>query len=262
MNSWFERLSMFWKLIAIYLVIIVLLSISFIWMLYQVGATHELVVSAEGLSFVKDLFFRSLGIASVGILIFFTYVYFAFKNIIHRGNTLVHDVLQERRLDKNFDDLYSAKTFAKLMGNMETVFKLFRQFDLLKSSRVALEVASIKSIINQASDGIIMVNQDNVVTYINHTGEKLLKLIPGEAEGQILSRKVSNEAILDSIHKALHKGLKTIECPISLAENAQNLLSVVPIQNKQGDNLRAVVIVHKTKTPPSSKEKETETPRS
>ena len=52
-----------------------------------------------------------------------------------------------------------------------------------------MEITSIKALINVISEGVIFVNQDKVVTHINHQAEELLRLIPGEIIGSVADRR-------------------------------------------------------------------------
>ena len=73
----------------------------------------------------------------------------------------------------------------------------------MKSSRISMEITSIKALINVISEGVIFVNQDKVVTHINHQAEELLRLIPGEIIGEAISRYINDEHILEHLNVAL-----------------------------------------------------------
>ena len=113
----------------------------------------------------------------------------------------------------------------------------------MKTARLALEVSTTKQLMNMVDEGIMLINKENVVTHINHVGEQLLKLIPGEIIGETVSRKISNELFLQSIEKGLEYDHKIIDEKIEFSKHYFLDVSVIPIKDKYGSVVRALIIV-------------------
>lgn len=160
------------------------------------------------------------------------------------------------RLNRFLDAMVHSKSFHQLlpetstndqMGtitrNINTVVGFFRRYNLLKSSRVFVEVNSIKALMNTVSVGVIFVNEDHVVTHINHQAEALFRLMPSEIIGEAISRYIPHEDLLEHLNTALMNDQKVTDVALNLRESETAQLTILPIKNKLGELERAIIIL-------------------
>ena len=159
---------------------------------------------------------------------------------IRKINNSIRYSLEKRHLKDNFSQFYSAKSFLKVAKNIERVFVLYRSFDNLKVSRIVLEVATTKQLMNNIKDGVMFINRELVVTHINHIAEQKLGFISGEVLGQTLSRKMDNEILLDSLDKVFDINHKFLDLDI---KEENTFVSIYPIKDKFGEVIRALVLI-------------------
>ena len=114
-------------------------------------------------------------------------------------NHHIKDAIDKKKLIPNFKEYKQQDIKGELSHHINQCFLLFKGFDQIKTSRVSLEVASIKTVLNTISEPVIFINGDKVVTHINHQAEELLRLIPGEVIGEIISRHISHDELLTNI---------------------------------------------------------------
>ena len=145
----------------------------------------------------------------------------------------------------NLEEFHSKDLFQEISENANQMFTLFKNFDQMKSSRISLEITTIKSLINVIAEGVIFVNQDKVVTHINHKAEDLLRLVPGEIIGEAISRYINNQEILDHLNTALSNDQKLTDIKFTLRETEFINLTILPIKNKFGDLIRAIIVFQK-----------------
>ena len=145
----------------------------------------------------------------------------------------------------NLEEFHSRDLFQEISQNANHMFSLFKSFDQMKSSRISMEITSIKALINVISEGVIFVNQDKVVTHINHQAEELLRLIPGEIIGEALSRYITDTEILAHLNTSLTNDQKLTDIKLTLRETEFVHLTILPIKNKFGDLIRAILISQK-----------------
>ena len=183
------------------------------------------------------------------LLIFFTEglivlaaIAYVQKHLTRMNKELKH-VLNERRLSQNLSSFYQAKTLDELVHNTHNLFGLFKSFDHMKAARINVETQTLKAILNNIQEGVILVNTDRVVTHINHTAESMLRLIPGEIIAQTLSRKVSCPAVLDSIARTIAEDHKFLDIPFCIREGSPLTLDSYPIKNTFGEVVRVAVII-------------------
>ena len=143
----------------------------------------------------------------------------------------------------NLEEFKSKDLFQDITEHANQMFSLFKNFDQMKSSRIFLEVTSIKSLINVISEGVIFVNQDKVVTHINHQAEEFLRFIPGEVIGEVLSRHINHDDLLLNIDTCLKNDQKITDLLLTFRETEQVRVTILPIKNKLGDMIRAIIII-------------------
>ncbi|MEK9657657.1 MAG: PAS domain-containing protein [bacterium] len=154
--------------------------------------------------------------------------------------------LEEKKIAENFEHLFNGNNFISIQKNIEDVLNLYKNFDSMKSTKIHLEMTTLKILIGHLDAGIIFVNHDKIVTHINPASENMLTLIPGEIIGQNFSRKIHNPIILDALEQCLHEDKKTINEPFQNGNNIPLLFSSIPIKDKNGKILRALIIIKKT----------------
>ena len=145
----------------------------------------------------------------------------------------------------NLEEFKSKDLFQDISQNANQMFSLFKSFDQMKSSRISMEITSIKALINVIAEGVVFVNQDKVVTHINHQAEELLRLVPGEIIGEALSRYLNDGEILDHLNTALVNDQKITDIHVSLRDTEKINLTILPVKNKFGDMIRAIIVFQK-----------------
>jgi len=170
-------------------------------------------------------------------------IYFDIHFFLKETMKSIKESLTERKLDEAFIDLTKATSFSDVYTHNTKLLNLYKSFDHMKTARLALEVSSIKQLMNNVDAGVVLINKELVVTHINHSGEQFLKLLPGEIIGETVSRKISNEAFLETVNNALKYDQKLIDEAIEIIKGTTLSVSVLPIKDKYGDVVRALVIV-------------------
>ena len=115
--------------------------------------------------------------------LFLMIMYFDLKYFLNQLNNHFKYAIARKKLIPNLEEFQSKDLFQDISVNANQMFSLFKNFDQMKSSRISMEISTIKSLINVIAEGVIFVNQDKVVTHINHQeAEELLRLIPGRGD--------------------------------------------------------------------------------
>jgi len=188
----------------------------------------------------------SLVLITEGLIILTAFLYC--RKFILRMNKELKHVLQERRLENNLNSFYQAKTLPQILQNVHKLFGLFKSFDHMKAARINVETQSLKTILNNIQEGIILINTDKVVTHINHRAESMLRLLPGEIIEQTISRKVSCPTILDIISRTIAEDHKFLSVPFCIREEIALSLDSYPIKNTFGEVIRVVAIIREKKS--------------
>ena len=203
-------------------------------MLNTYGITIELDQLLNQISF-KPIWGALLLIALVVVLLVLDLIIF-----VNRINDTIKTSLEEFKLQDHFPHFYSNMTFNQAIKNISELMALYKTLDVLKTARVNIENSTIKPILNNVSEGIIFINKHKVVSHINHVAESMLGLIPGEALGEVISRKINHELFLNLLDKTLEYDQKTVDMSL---EDKELTCGVFPIKDKFGDLVRVVVIL-------------------
>jgi hypothetical protein len=206
----------------------------YLWINYKLVLSVEQLAKTLHLNFM--LLFAGLICLLVGI---FSLDIFQFVRRIQR---LLKESLVDRQLSESLPQFLEKRSFNGATQNLMSLLSLYRSFDHMKSSRIALEMTTIKTLINHTRQAVLLVNQEKVVTHINHTGEHMLKLIPGEIIGQAISRKISHKDFLANLDEALEFDKKVIEVPISFKDETF-FMDILPLKNKFGEVVRALILL-------------------
>ncbi len=161
---------------------------------------------------------------------------------VNRIQKVLKESLADRQLSDSLPHFLEKGSFEVSIQNLISLLGLYCSFDRMKSSRIALEMKTIKTLINQTRQAVLLVNQEKVVTHINHRGEHMLKLIPGEIIGQAISRKISHKDFLKNLDEALEYDKKVIDLDISFKDETFSM-DVLPLKNKFGEVVRALVLL-------------------
>lgn len=241
-------LSLKWSL---YFVLLEILNVVFSWMLliHPLSTTHDLgsILSSLSLNFIIQsaksgywpYFLAVSGLMAVGCMI----GYLDNVQFVCNVNKAIKDAINERNLGSGVDHLVQGKSHDQVHTNLQNFLLLLKSFDLMKASRILLDMNTIKSIMNNISTGILLVNAEKVVTHINHNAERMLKLIPGEIIGQVVSRKISNDVFLDQLNNALDDAHKITDVTVTIKEIGTIRLNIIPLKNKFGDIARGVIFL-------------------
>ena len=193
---------------------------------------------------VQLAFIRTLAIfVFVGVAISL-FVYWDMRVLIHRANFLAKGVLDERHLSGHFTEFFCSTSFEDVVVNMESLFKLFRSFDVMKANRISLDVNTIKQIIDNVSEGVLILNKDKIVTRLNAPCEEMFGLIPGELLGQVITRCITSELLISELDEVLSKGRKSTKIEMAVTSKRRVQFQVLPLKNKEGVLNRVVVILN------------------
>lgn len=222
--------------------------VSFAW---QVGGVCVVLAGIEIAGVV--LFFRPgqtwVQVSDVLLFVFFLQVFvgvlvlWVFRVFMYRINKVLRQVLQERGLAHELHRFYEAEDLPQLLGNVQGLFALFKAFDHMKATKIGVETQSLKAIVNNIEEGVMVLNKDRVVTHINHTAENMLRLLPGEIVGQTVSRKVSSPEMLSCIERTLSEDHKFLQVVCCIREGIPLSLDTYPIKDAFGEVVRVVAIL-------------------
>lgn len=217
----------------------------YLWQNYKIEVTEAMLISAVNIDtivLVAGAFFVLVGILTLDVHTF-----------LARVQSALRDSLVDRQLQESLPHFTEKGSFDSATKNLLSLLSLYKSFDQMKSGRIALEMNTLKIMIGHIQDGVVLINQEKVVTHINHTGEQMLKLIPGEIIGQALSRKVSHEVVADVLDQALEFDKKVIEQEVEFKEE-KLLLTILPIKDKFGEIVRAVMLLNAVPEEPEESE--------
>lgn len=207
----------------------------YLWQNYKISVTEPMLLSAVNI----DTLFMVVGAFCVLVAILTLDVH----HFLNRVQTALRDSLSDRQLHESLPHFTEKGSFDSAIKNLTALLSLYKSFDQMKSGRIALEMNTLKIMIGHIHDGVVLINQEKVVTHINHIGEHMLKLIPGEIIGQALSRKVSHEVIANVLDQALEYDKKVIAQPVEFKEE-KLLVTILPIKDKFGEIVRAVMLLN------------------
>ena len=168
--------------------------------------------------------------------------YYFERKTIRIINDTCQKAMAERRLANLFPDFCRALTCKKLLDNLQTIFDMFKSLDHLKSARVSLEVKTVKLLSNSIQEGIVLVNKDKVVSYINAQAEQALRLIPGEVTGETIMRHIHHPDIIKALDLALESEEKTTDLEVTSVDVVFGV-TVLPIHDRFGSVSRALFVL-------------------
>jgi transcriptional regulator with PAS, ATPase and Fis domain len=244
MRRLFDRVPLLWKYLIMSMLIFAIFYFSFYLFSMRVLTMIQdvLQVKIPISMFQNDyiLFFIFGALISVVLLML---MYFDLTYFLNRMNHHFKYAIARKKMIPNLEEFHSKDLFQDIAHNANQMFSLFKNFDQMKSSRISLEITSIKSLINVIAEGVIFVNQDKVVTHINHQAEEVLRLVPGEIIGEAISRHVSNNEFLEHLNTALSNDQKITDIPLNLRDDESVILTILPVKNKFGELTRAIIVI-------------------
>ncbi len=242
LNFFTHRIGIIFK--ATIFLITVILSIGYA-LTYLFTAYNDAMLNTYGISVdiehvLSSISFQPIwgAMAILGIIIFLLVLDLIF--FIRRINNVIKHSLEEFKLQDHFPHFYSNMTFNQAIKNITELMALYKALDVLKTAKVGIENGTVKPILNNVSEGIIFVNKHKVVSHINHIAESMLGLIPGEALGEVISRQINNNQLLDLLDKALEYDQKIVDMTL---EDKKLSVGVFPIKDKFGDLVRVIVML-------------------
>ena len=117
-----------------------------------------------------------------------------------------------------------------------------KEYDTMKTSRISLEVNSLKLLMNHASEGVMLINQNKIITHVNHKAEQLLGLIPDESVGELVSRYIADQELLLAIDQVMESQKKVSDLHVNLLQKHLTDVFVFPVKNKFGELIRILVL--------------------
>lgn len=246
MRRIFDRIPLFWKYLMMSLLIFVAFYLSFYFFTNRI-----LVILKEALLidvplgiFKNDFVWFFIWAALLSMLLLML-MYVDLRYFLSRLNNHFKYAIARKKMIPNLEEFQSKDLFQDISVNANQMFSLFKNFDQMKSSRISMEITSIKALINVIHEGIIFVNQDKVVTHINHQAEELLRLIPGEIIGEAISRYITDQQLLDHLNTSLANDQKMTDIKLTIRETEFVNLTILPIKNKFGELVRAIIVFQK-----------------
>lgn len=198
------------------------------------------VITALKKDFIR-FFLLGAGLAGLFLYLIFLDVHLFLKRI----NSKLVQAVAKKKLSITFNVFETHDLYESITKNANALFAIFKSYDNMKSSRVSLEVNTIKMLMNTVKEGVILVNRNKVVTHISHQAEDILRLAPGETEGEAISRNLSHEVFLSSLDASLSQDKKITKLPLVLADDVKVKLTILPIKNKFGDLVRALIVLER-----------------
>lgn len=214
-----------------------------VWVLVLIGLSaipHAYIIQQQGWYTPQQWVpIAAAGLASV---ILGAAGYYFERKTMRIINDACQKAMAERRLANLFPDFYRALTRKKLLENLQTIFSMFKSLDHLKSARVSLEVKTVKLLSNSIQEGVVLVNKDKVVSYINAQAEQALRLIPGEVKGETIIRHIHHADSIKALDLALESEEKTTDLRIACGDE-MFWVTVLPIHDRFGSVSRALFIM-------------------
>ena len=238
-SSILNRIPLFIKVGGLILIFIALIGIDYV-----------LITSQSSISTQDQLELMMVNIISFAVvlgIILALLIYIDIKGFMSSVNESMKNYLEEKKLDVDLDEFYTGTTFYSISNNMEELLNLFKSFDVMKSNRIFLESTTINVVLNNIVEGVVVVNEEKVVTNINHRGEEILRLKPGEAVGQAFSRKITQDKLLKGLNKTLEKQEKVLNQKIVIKKGKQVSANFIPIKDGNEDVSRCVMILTEVK---------------
>ncbi len=132
--------------------------------------------------------------------------------------------------------------YAKLVLKIKEAIVLMKDYDTMKTSRISLEVNSLKLLMNHVSEGVMLINQNKIITHVNHQAEQLLGLIPDESVGELVSRYIADQELLLAIDQVMESQKKVSDLHVNLLQKHPTDVFVFPVKNKFGELIRLLVL--------------------
>jgi PAS domain-containing protein len=240
-----SRMPLTWKFLIPFILLSTIQIGGILFLLRPEKMAHGMPIPAWFWTHISEVL--SLILITEGLIALTAFLYV--RKFILRINKELKNVLQERRLESNLSSFYQAKTLPQVLQNVHSLFGLFKSFDHMKAARINVETQSLKAILNNIQEGIILINTDRVVTHINHRAENMLRLLPGEIIEQTISRKVSCPTLLDIVSRTITEDHKFLNIAFCIREDVPLSLDSYPIKNTFGDVIRIVIIIREKKDP-------------
>ena len=214
--------------------------VSVLSMILLSGAPHVYSIYHHG--WYASHQWTTAGATAVALVALGVFGYYVERKTVHIINETCQKAMAERRLANLFPDFYQAITRKGLLENLQTIFSMFKSLDHLKSARVSLEVKTVKLLSNSIQEGVVLVNKDKVVSYINAQAEQILRLIPGEGTGDTITRHIHHADIVKALDLALDSEEKTTDLLVEHAEDSF-CVTVLPIHDRFGTVSRALFVL-------------------
>jgi PAS domain-containing protein len=244
MRQVFDRIPLIWKYVFMSILIFISFYFSFYFFTDRILTIIQdvLKVNVPISIFKNDFIWFFIWAALLSVFLLMV-MYFDLKYFLSRLNNHFKYAIARKKMIPNLEEFQSRDLFQDISVNANQMFSLFKNFDQMKSSRISMEITSIKALINVISEGVIFVNQDKVVTHINHQAEELLRLIPGEIIGEAISRYIVDTQLLEHLNTALQNDQKLTDIKLTIRETEFVKMTVLPIKNKFGELVRAVIVL-------------------
>lgn len=242
-----KRIPLLSKFVLLYLLFAFFISVFsyFVYTSQTKGIIFTTLSSADAAPFT--LFLKQvLLIGMLAGLFCFSLLYLREKIIVKKLNFVLRDGLKERKLEQIMDQYIDNNNFLNVTDSVSDMLILLRSMDQLKSSKIAMDNHTLKLLLTNIEEGILIISPDRIVTHVNRKGEDLLKLIPGEIVGQSVSRKVSHGDFLDQLDRAIDQNQKIADLEITIQDSQPLVINIFPVKNKFGEVVRALVIIEKS----------------
>ena len=245
-----QAIPVFWKQVWLFVLSASFSAGAIFWAYHQVSVLIYPKTNIEML-LNWQIIFLELFLMLITVWLFaFLIIYFDSISFLRQINLALKNALLDRKLEADFDNYYTGKTFKSVIYNLYSVFALLKSFDAMKARRISGETNAQKTVMDNVYEGIIFVNKEQVVTHINPAAEEMLRLMPGEILEHAINRKINLPDLLENLDLALEKDKKVMDADL-LLKNKPYKYHIVPVKNKQGELFRAVIILIRTVVPPA-----------
>lgn len=250
-NDYSNRIPTFGKMVFFFFLVILiqtgLLYTYYVDIIAAIRTSYDINITTN--PYLNTTIYRLIGINTLLIFLAIMMLYLDIRHFLLKVNSALKNALSERKLTAGFEQLHSGRTFFDVYNNTEDVLSLFRYLGSMKSSQIKIENTSLQIVLNNVAEGILIINKDKIVTHVNHKCEQMLRLIPGEILGQLISRRITYPEFLDAVDKALRHSEKIRNVEFQVKEFYHLIMDVHPIKNRLGGVTRAVVIFREKLVP-------------
>lgn len=134
-----------------------------------------------------------------------------------------------------------------LKNKLHETFIELNNFDTLKADKIARDNNVLRNILNDISEGIVVLDKDKMVLNINSQAERFLKLTSGESREKNITRIIKNSNLENLINSAIKNESNTVDISIEIAKDEIILVDALTYLNKYKNTAGVVLVIKESK---------------